>query len=390
MKFIEDLEMRGKLVLLRAVLNVPMKNGEIQDHFRIEAMLPTIKYCHEAASKTVIIAHLGRPNGNWNEKKHSLKPVAERMSKLLGKEVLFYPDCRGEETKKFIEQAPEKAIILLENVRKYKEERDNDENFGKELAEFGDVFVQDAFGDIYGEYASVMWPPQVLPHAIGFRIKYEMESLDRLKNSPKHPYIAIVGGTKIKEKMGALKAIARHADYILVGGGIANTMYAAEGFDVKESFIQTDEVGSAKLLLTEFPEKIILPHDVLVAKKKGDEYDESSVRETLLENIEDGESILDIGPETLHKYKKMCKDARDIFWAGTMGYFEWPPASNGSSDLGKALVKMDNYLAIGGGETATVFDQAKIADKVDYISTGGGAALHYLAGEELPGLSVIT
>lgn len=375
---------------MRAILNVPIKDGQIQDDFRIEAMLPTIKYLNEQANKLVIIAHLGRPAGNFDPAKHSLKPVAARLGKLLKKNVIFIPDCRGEEVKKQIYKAPDKAIILLENLRKYQEERANDETFGKELATYADVFIQDAFGDVYGEYASVIWPPQVLPSAIGYRIKYEMENLDKLRKKPERPFTVLIGGTKIKEKLGAVMALGKKADHILVGGGIANTIYAAGGVDLKDSFLHKEEFDIAKEVMGLYPDKIILPHDFLVAgHSDGEHYDKQTIRITQIDGAKEGESVLDIGPSTLKKYLDICRESKSIFWAGTMGYFEWEPAARGSVYLAKALVDMDNYVAVGGGETAIVFDQAGIAKKIDYVSTGGGAALQYLSGEELPGLAVI-
>ena len=316
--------------------------------------------------------------------------VVAKVQELLGKEVTFINDCRGEEVKQQIEEAPQGSVLLLENLRKYKEERANDETFGRELATYGEVFVQDAFGDVYGEYASVMWPPTVLPSAFGYRIKYEMANLDKLKDNPEKPFVVVIGGTKIKEKLGAVKALGKKADHILFGGGIANTIFAATGLDVKDSFIHKEEFDMAKEVMKLYPDKVVLPHDVLVAKHgEGKDYDETSTRIIKLDEIQDEESILDLGPSTTKKFIDICNNAKNVFWAGTLGYFEWKPAAKSSEDLAKALADTPTFVAIGGGETATIFHQTGLEDKVDFVSTGGGAALKYLSGEELPGLKAL-
>lgn len=388
MKYIDTLDLTGKTVLLRLNLNVPIENGKIKDDFRIKAVLPTIEYCRDHARKTVILAHLGRPGGK-RDKKYSLKPVADYLEDRFKEGSSFLNDCLGDDVKTAIDVMADGAVILLENLRFHKEEMANDETFGKALAALGDVYVNDAFGDSAKENASVVWPPLILPSGAGFRFKYELENLKRIKDNAERPLVVIIGGAKISEKMGAITNLGKHADKILLGGAIANTVLAAQGIDIKSSYYKKEELDLAKDLLKQFADKIVLPTDAVVSKVAGSDYVVKSLRVIGVDELEDKEAILDIGPESLEHFMDICKGAKTIFWAGPLGYIEASATAQSSIKLAQFLASLDNYAAIGGGETVEVLNMAEVADEMDFVSTGGGASLRYLSGESLPGLMAI-
>lgn len=385
MKYIDALDLTNKTVLLRLNLNVPIENGQIADDFRIKAVLPTIEYCRDNARKTVIIAHLGRPKGK-RDKKYSLKPAADYLENYIKEGFSFLPDCVGDNVKTAIEVAADGAVILLENLRFHPEEQNNDEKFGNQLAELGDVYVNDAFGDSAKATASIVQPPQKLPSALGFRFITELNALSKIKDDPENPFIIIVGGVKIADKMGAIASLGKKADKILLGGGVANTVLAAGGVDVKSSLYKKEELELAKQLIEDFQDKIVLPSDVVVAKVKGEQFDANSIRTSDVRKLKDKEAILDIAPKALDDYIEILKQAKTVFWAGPLGYIELQATAESSIKLAAYLANLECYTAIGGGETASVVNMAGMTDGIDFISTGGGAALKYLSGEQLPGL----
>lgn len=389
MKRLEDLNISGQTVLLRLNLNVPLKDGKIVDDFRLRVVLPTIDYVKERARKTVICAHLGRPEGR--DMAFSLQPVADALVKRYGHLFSFLNDCVGTDVKHTIETAPDGSIILLENVRFHSGERANDDLFGAQLASLADVFVNDAFGDSYESYASVVWPAKLLPSAAGMRLQRELQALEKLKDRPDHPFVLLVGGVKIAEKMGTLRKLGEKADTILVGGGIANTLLLAKGMDMQDSLVQEKEVAMAKELLQQFAGKLVVPVDARVAKRgPTGKIDEKSLRETAVDSLAVGEAAYDIGPKTLEIYKKACDAAKDVFWAGPLGYIEWDQTAASSKALLRMLSEHPNYSVIGGGETASLVSAMGVAEKMDFVSTGGGAALKYLSGEPLPGLQALS
>ncbi|MBI4121727.1 MAG: phosphoglycerate kinase [Parcubacteria group bacterium] len=388
MNLLQDLDLSGKTVLLRLNLNVPLADGKIVDDFRIKAVLPTIEYVKARAKKTIIAAHLGRPDGR--DPKFSLKPVADYLRQAFGDRVSLLADCIGEDVKQAIDHAPDGSILLLENLRYHKGERAGEEGFGKALAQLADIYINDAFGDSYESYASVIWPPKFIPSALGLRFQKEIETLDRLKNAPQHPFVVLIGGVKITEKMGAIRQLAEKADHILVGGGIANTLLAASGIDVKESLMQEDEIPLAQELMASLGDKLVLPSDVRAASKRSDgSIDKASLRFSQAGDLRAGEAIYDIGPITTEVYKDWCGQAKDVFWAGPMGYIEWDLTAAGSTDLAQHLAKGASYAVIGGGETAELLASIGLTEKMAFVSTGGGAALNYLSGQILPGLAVL-
>lgn len=388
MKLLQDLDLAGKTVLLRLNLNVPIQDGKIMDDFRIKAVLPTIQYVKERAKKTLIAAHLGRPKGR--DAAFSLKPIGEYLKKVFGDDLIVLTDCIGEDVKQAIASAKAGSVILLENVRFHKGERENDQGVGKAFSQLADIFINDAFGDSYESYASVVWPAKLIPAAAGLRLQKELQALDRLKNNPQHPFLVLVGGIKIAEKMGPIRRLGEKADHVLVGGGIANTMLAAAGVDVKDSLIQEDEIPLAKELQAELGGKLVLPVDVRVVTKLSDgSMDKKTLRFSKVNELQPGEAIYDIGPETVKLYSDYSRKAADVFWAGPMGYIEWDMTAIGSVELAKLLAALPNYCVVGGGETASLVASAGLIEKMDFVSTGGGAALKYLSGEEMPGLTAL-
>ena len=388
MQLLQNYNLTGKKALLRLSLNVPIDNGKVKDDFRIRTVMETIEYCRDKSKKTIIIAHLGRPKGKESEL--SLEPVAKYIEKLLGSKVIFLYDCIGTEIKHQIDLAPDGSVLLCENLRFHPEELKNDEYFGKELASLADVFVNDAFGDSAKATASVIWPPQVLPAAAGFRLQEELKNLKKLKDGPEQPFLVIIGGAKIKEKMGVIKSLGEKVEKILIGGGVANTMLKAKGYDVKTSLVQDDEIDLALELLKKFQNKLVLPKDVMVARKDKDGFSKDSIRNVPVGGLAEGESILDIGVQTYAFFQELLSTAKTIFWSGPLGYIEWKPSAKSSIQLAQLLAGFVNDTYLGGGETASVLKLAKVREEeIDFISTGGGASLKYLSGEELPGISAI-
>ncbi len=388
MKHLTDIDIHGKTVLVRLNLNVPIKDGRIIDDFRLKAVLPTIKFVSERAAKTVICGHLGRPKAR--EESFSFAPVASYFKKIYGNTFSMLSDCIGEDVKEALTVAKPGSILLLENVRFHKGERENDEGFGKALSQLADVFVNDAFGDSYESYASVVRPPMFIPAVAGLRLQDEMAALDKLRANPKHPFVIMVGGVKIAEKMGTIRKLADLADMVLVGGGVGNTLLAAAGHEVRESLVQEDEMEMAKGLLKDLGEKLVLPIDVRVAQKLPDgSINKGSLRFSTVDGLQVGEAIYDIGPRTTQTYLKHVLAAANVFWAGPLGFIEWDQTAEGSLTLLKALAADPNYTVIGGGETASLAASAGLIEKMDFVSTGGSAALKYLSGEPLPGLAAL-
>ncbi len=379
--------MKGKIALLRLNLNVPLKDGMIVDDFRIKTILQTVAYAAGRAKKTVIIAHLGRPQRR--DPQCSLMPVARRMQELLGQEVRFLSDCVGREVEHHIEDAPDGTIFLLENLRFHEGERKNDKDFGCQLARLGHVFVNDAFADSYESYASVIWPPKLMPAAAGFRLQQELGHLNSLRDEPEQPFVILVGGAKIKEKMGALRVLGEKADTLLMGGAIANTLFAAQGYKIGASLVQPEELDLAKQLMEEFSGKIILPSDVAVAEKKEGEIVIKTLKHFQMRHLEEQEAILDIGPASVAAYKGIVQKAKTIFWAGPMGYIEEEQTRQGSYALIETLSVHSGMVLIGGGETGALIADLGMLDEFDFISTGGSAALKFLSGESLPGIEAL-
>lgn len=388
MKSITDLNLKNKTVLLRLNLNVPIKDGKILDDFRIQAILPTLEYCFTNAKRTMIIAHLGRPTKR--DQQHSLQPIADHLHALTNYPIVFVDDCVGKPVEEALANAPHNSILLLENLRFHKGELENDEDFGRALCEYADVYINDAFGDSAKETASITWPAQLLPHGIGFQFHEELKHLRHIAYEPRIPFVVVIGGAKIKEKLGVIEKLGQRADKILLGGGVANTFLKAQGIDTKDSLIQEDEVNLAHDIIDHYYHKIIFPLDVVVAKKENGSYDESTIRDIPIEDLEEHDAILDLGIQTFEHFQDVISRASTVFWSGPLGYIEWEPTAQSSIKMARMIAGYAMDTFIGGGETASVLDLAGVDEhEIDFVSTGGSASLQFLSGVDLPGLKFL-
>jgi phosphoglycerate kinase len=388
---IDDLHLKGKRVLVRVDFNVPIENGKVADDTRIRESLPTIRKIIESGGKAILISHLGRPKGY--DEKYSLKPVAEHLSKLLGMSVKFAPDSIGEEVRKMVSELKEGEVLLLENVRFHPEEEKNDENFAKELASIADVYINDAFGSAHRAHASTEGVARFVKEtAIGYLMKKEIEYLSKALTNPEKPYVAILGGAKVSDKIQVIKNLMDKVDAFLIGGGMANTFLKAKGYEVGKSLVENDKIELAKEILNEAEKrniKFILPVDCVIAS----EFSNNATSEiTSVDKVKPDWMILDIGPKTIETFKDVLKDAKTVVWNGPMGVFEFDNFAKGTFEIAKALAEITSKGAVtivGGGDSASAISKAGLADKVSHVSTGGGASLEFLEGKELPGISAI-
>ena len=388
-KGIKDVNIEKKRVLMRVDFNVPQNDKlEITDDTRIKAALPTIQYALGKNAKVVLMSHLGRPKGSANPK-YSLKPVDERLSQLLEKKVSMAPNCIGPEVKKSVDAVKEGGVVLLENLRFHKEEEANDPNFAKELASFGDIFVNDAFGTAHRAHASTEGVTKYLPSVAGFLVQKEIEYFEKVLKNPAKPYIVILGGAKVSDKIAVIKNLMDKVDAILIGGGMAYTFLKAKGVDIGNSKLEADKLDLAKAILSEARKKktkILLPVDHVCA----DRLDASAEAK-----ITDGETIpagmlgLDIGIKTIELFKKELQDAKTILWNGPLGVFEIDQFDKGSREIARFIAGLKVTTIIGGGDTAAAIAKYGLEDKMSHISTGGGASLEYLEGKTLPGIAAL-
>jgi phosphoglycerate kinase len=379
-----DLKLKGKKVLIRVDLNVPMKNHVITSDIRIRSILPTIKLALKAGAQVMLMSHLGRPDEGSFDEQYSLAPIAAHLSQLLKKEVpLIHKWVNGF-------NLGDHSLVLLENVRFNKGEGDNDDNLAKKMAALCDVFVMDAFATAHREEASTCGIIKYAPIACaGPLLLSELEALTAIMQKPKRPVVAIVGGSKVSTKLALLDALAKKVDSLIIGGGIANTFIAAEGYTVGKSLFEADLIDEAERMAITAKERgaeIIVPTDVIVAEKLSDEA-ESSPR--LVSQIDDSEKIYDIGPDTLKKAVGIIKKAKTILWNGPVGAFEVKQFSEGTEAIAKAIAQSTGFSVAGGGDTLAAIEAYKVADKIDYISTGGGAFLTFLEGKPLPAIMAL-
>jgi phosphoglycerate kinase len=389
LKTIKEADVKNKKVLMRVDYNVPLDNGKVADDTRIKASLETIEYLIENDAKIILMSHLGRPKGNKDDKL-SLKPVAEKLSKILKKDVDFADDCIGDLVKEKIDKMNKGDILMLENTRFHAEEKENDKEFSKKLAEHADIYVSDAFGTAHRAHASTEGVSKHLPSYAGFLIEKEIEALSPLLKDPDHPFLIIMGGAKIDTKLGVIKEYIGKADKILLGGGLANTFVYARGFDVGESLCEKDKIEEAReMMLTAENQgtEIIMPDDFVVA----DEVSEGA----MAADIETGSiggnmHMLDIGSNALENYIEILKEAKTIIWNGPVGLYEKKPFDRGTKEIAKALTKVDAKTYIGGGDTLDALKRFDInQNKFTHVSTGGGAMLEFLEGKELPGIKIL-
>lgn len=384
-KTIQDVEVDGKKVLVRVDFNVPIKDGNIEDDTRIRAALPTIEYLLENNAAVILCSHLGRPKGK-RDPKYTLEPVAAPLGKLLAKDVKFAEDCIGETAEKAAAALKPGEVLLLENTRYHEGEEKNDAEMAKSLASLADLYVNDAFGSAHRAHASTEGVANHLPAVAGFLMEKEIQYLGEAVRSPEKPFVAILGGAKISDKIGVIKNLLTKADHILIGGGMANTFMKALGYDTADSLVEDDVIETASSLIKEGAEKIALPYDVVIA----DEFSENAASRTVvIGDIPAGWRILDIGPETVKRYGETIQNAKTIVWNGPMGVFEFEPFAKGTRGIAQAVADSGAVSIIGGGESVAAVQQSGLADRITHISTGGGASLEMLEGITLPGLAAL-
>ncbi|WZL71725.1 phosphoglycerate kinase [Clostridiaceae bacterium 35-E11] len=390
-KNIEDVKVKGKRVLVRCDFNVPMdENKNITDDIRIKGALPTIKYLVNQEAKVILMSHLGRPKGEPN-KKYSLEPVAERLAQLLHQEVIFAEDEEvvGASAKQAIEEMKNGEVVLLENVRFRKEEEKNDPQFSKELASLGEIFVNDAFGTAHRAHASTAGIADYLPCVSGYLIQKEIDIMGQALHSPERPFVAILGGAKVSDKIGVIKNLLEKVDALIIGGGMSFTFLKAKGYEVGKSLLEEDKVDLAKELLLKAEEKgvkLLLPVDVVVAK----EFKADAVHKTVeVTNIPADMMGLDIGKHTIEIFREEIQKAQTVVWNGPMGVFEMPAFAVGTEEVAKAVAESEGTTIIGGGDSAAAVEQLGFASRMTHISTGGGASLEFLEGITLPGIAAI-
>jgi phosphoglycerate kinase len=386
---VDQIELKGKRVFIRVDFNVPQdEKGNITDDTRILLSLPTIRFVGEAGGKVILASHLGRPKGK-KDPKFSLAPVAKKLSELLKKKVAFATDCIGQEVQKQIEGLKDGEVLLLENLRFHPEEEKNEEAFSKALASLCDVYVNDAFGTAHRDNASTEGMTRfVKTMAAGFLMMKEVESLEKALVNPQKPYVAILGGAKVSDKIGVIQNLLDKVTTLLIGGGMAYTFLKAEGFQVGKSLVEEDQIGFSRDLLEKAKGKItfLLPSDHVAAERM----DIQSKREVVKnDKIPSGWTCLDIGPETVKTFSKEIGAAKTIVWNGPMGVFELRPFSQGTFAIAKAVADSSAFSIVGGGDSVAAVNQAGVADRISHISTGGGASLEFLEGKKLPGIEAL-
>ena len=389
-KTVRDIDVKGKKVLVRCDFNVPFdENGNISDNRRIVAALPTIQYLLENNCKVILCSHLGRPKGEV-KKEFSLAPVAKELSRLLGKDVKLAQDIVGESAKKLTSEMQEGDVVLLENVRFDPREEKNDEEFSKELASLAEIYVNDAFGTAHRAHSSTTGVASFLPAVSGFLIEKELNFLGSALENPERPFVAILGGKKVSDKIGVIDSLLEKVDTLIIGGGMAYTFYRSMGYTVGNSICEEDKLDLARGLMKKAEEKgvkLMIPVDNVVADKFAPDANTQIVS---FKEIPDGWEGLDIGPETIKIYTEELKKAKTVIWNGPVGLFEFDKFANGTNALAKTLAELKNATTIiGGGDSAAAVEKIGLSDKFTHISTGGGASLEFLEGKKLPGIEAL-
>lgn len=391
-KTIEDIEVKGKKALVRCDFNVPLKDGKITDENRLIGALPTIKYLMEKGAKVILCSHMGKPKGEVKPEL-SLSPVAKRLSELLGKEVVFAADDNvvGENAKTAVGKMEEGDVVLLENTRFRKEETKNEENFSKELASLADIFVNDAFGTAHRAHCSTVGVTAFLPVSVcGYLIQKELKFLGEAVENPQRPFVAILGGAKVSDKINVINNLLEKVDALIIGGGMSYTFSKSQGFNIGNSLVEEDKIDYAKEMIEKAKTKgvkLLLPVDYVIADKFAADATPIITED---ENVKEGYMGLDIGPKTSKIYADEVKKAKTVIWNGPMGVFEFDNFANGTIEVAKAMAESDATTIIGGGDSAAAVNQLGFGDKMTHISTGGGASLEFLEGIELPGIAALS
>ncbi|MBI4927282.1 MAG: phosphoglycerate kinase [Anaerolineae bacterium] len=384
-KSVRDIDVKGKKVLVRVDFNVPIKEGVVQDDTRVRAALPTIQYLLDQGASVILFSHLGRPKGG-PDPKYSMKPVADYLGKLMGKPVKFAEDCVGEAAETVAAGLQPGDVLVLENTRFHPEEEKNDLDLAKKMAALADVFVNDAFGSAHRAHSSTEGVARFLPAVAGFLMEKEIQYLSQAIEDPKRPFVAILGGAKVSDKIGVIKNLLTKADAILIGGGMANTFFKAQGYPMGKSLVESEVLDLAKELLALGGTKLRLPVDVVVASAM-EEGAETKVMP--VGPIPDDMMILDVGPDTVAAYGKVIHSAATVVWNGPMGVFEVSTCAKGTFGVAEAMAASQAVTIVGGGDSASAIQKSGLADKITHISTGGGASLEMLEGLVLPGVAAL-
>jgi len=384
-KTIRDIDPKNKRVLVRVDFNVPLADGAVADDTRIRAALPTIRYLLEHDAAVILCSHLGRPKGKIVPEL-TLRPVAEHLSSLLDMPVEFVEDCVGPKAQAAVEKLEPGEVLLLENTRFNPEERANDDAFSAALASLADLYVDDAFGSAHRAHASTEGIAHHLPAVAGFLMEKELEYLGKALENPAHPFVAILGGAKISDKITVVERLLEKADRLLIGGGMANTFLAAQGKSMGNSLVEEDSIETAKDLLARSADRLLLPVDLVV----GDRFAEDAQSKTVsVDDVPAGWGAYDIGPKTVESFSQVINEARLVVWNGPMGVFEFEPFAKGTWAIAKAVADCEGTTIVGGGESTAAVRQAGLTDRISHVSTGGGASLEFLEGKELPGVVVL-
>ncbi len=384
-KTIEDVDVTGKRVLVRADFNVPLEDGEIADDARIRACLPTVEALLRRGARVVLCSHLGRPKGEVREE-FRLTPVARRLSELLGRDVPLLEDCVGERVREAVGRMADGEAVLLENTRFHPGEKGNDPDFASELASLAELFVNDAFGAAHRTHASTAGVAGHLPAVAGLLMQEEIRRLSQVRDAAEPPFAAVMGGAKISDKIGVVNNLLDRLDLLLVGGGMANTLLRVGGVETGRSLVEEEQLETAARIADRAGSRLVLPVDVVVAEDPRTGKGRQTVK---VGSVPEDGMILDVGPDTLERFRRRLDGARTVVWNGPLGAFEHPPFDRGTVALARILADMNAETIIGGGDTGSAVARAGVTDRVSHVSTGGGAFLSFIQGEKLPGLEAL-
>jgi phosphoglycerate kinase len=384
-KTVKDIDLKGKRVLMRVDFNVPMADGKVTDDKRIKASLPTIQYVLEQGASVILMSHLGRPKGG-PDPEFSLKAAAEVLAGHLKRPVHMAPDCIGTDVEAMAKALKPGDVLMLENTRFHAGEEKNDLELAKQMAALGEVYVNDAFGSAHRAHSSTEGVARFLPAVSGFLMEQELEYLGRAVANPEHPYVAILGGAKISDKILVVETLLSKCDRLIIGGGMANTFLAAQGLNMQDSLVEAASIETAKSILAKAGDKLVLPVDAVIADKFEAE---ANLQVVDVDKIPAGWRMMDVGPKTLESYKRALDGARLIVWNGPVGVFEFPKFAEGTFALARMLAESGATTVIGGGDSASAVKKAGVAKQMTHVSTGGGASLEFLEGKELPGVAAL-